>query len=44
MAQDWMRVAAVDAASHHTWAQIGGVLGVSAQAAHKRFAQNAGGA
>jgi hypothetical protein len=38
MARDWMRVAAVDAAKHHTWAEIGGVLGVTPQAAHKRFA------
>ena len=38
LTRDWMRVAANDAAAHHTWAEIGAVLGVSAQAAHKRLA------
>jgi Fic family protein len=37
LVNDWMRVAASDAAKHHTWAEIGAVLGVSPQAAHKRL-------
>ncbi|MEY2472288.1 MAG: hypothetical protein QOK28_1617 [Actinomycetota bacterium] len=35
--RDWMRIAATDAAKHHTWAEIGAVLGVTPQAAHKRL-------
>ncbi len=37
LVDNWMRVAAIDAAKHHTWAEIGSVLGVTPQAAHKRM-------
>ncbi len=35
--KDWMRIAATDAAKHHTWAEVGAALGVTPQAAHKRL-------